>query len=115
MGLINDKYKTMFIESMDDNLNTSKALAVLWELVKDSEVSNKDKLATILDFDTVLGLNLKETRTEIIPDKIIKLANERLLVRMNKDWESSDRIRLEINNLGYEIKDIDNTYEITKK
>ncbi len=114
MGIINDNYKNLFIEAMDDDLNTPKGLAVLWELIKDKELSNKDKKATILDFDKVFGFGLSNLEKEIIPIEIETLAKERLLARENKEWQKSDTIRDQIKSLGYEIKDLGNDYKISK-
>ena len=58
-GEVNQEYKNKFVEKLENDLNTPKALAVLWMLVKDKDISPENKLATILDFDKVLGLGLK--------------------------------------------------------
>jgi cysteinyl-tRNA synthetase len=58
-GSVNEEYKKKFEEKISNDLNTPQALAVLWTLVKDKDVTSEDKLATLLDFDQVLGLNLK--------------------------------------------------------
>src|SRR3989344_1393757 len=57
-GTIDESYKAKFREKLDNDLNTPQAVAVVWGLVKDSQVSPEDKLATIRDFDKVLGLGL---------------------------------------------------------
>ena len=56
---VDEAYKAKFKEKIENNLNTAQALAVLWTLVKDKEVTPENKLATLLDFDKVLGLGLK--------------------------------------------------------
>jgi cysteinyl-tRNA synthetase len=58
-GEVDPAYKAQFVEKLENDLNTPQALAVLWTLVKDKEVTPENKLATILDFDKVLGLGLK--------------------------------------------------------
>ena len=58
VGIIDEAYKAKFIEKLENDLNTAQALAVVWTLVKDKEVSSENKLATLLDFDKVLGLGL---------------------------------------------------------
>lgn len=55
---VNQEYKKQFIEKLENDLNTPQALAVVWTLVKDKEVPNPDKLATLKDFDRVLGMGL---------------------------------------------------------
>ncbi len=113
-GKINEEYKNKFIEAMDNNLESPKALSILWDLVKDKRVSNEDKLATILDFDRVFGFGLDKIEQEETPEEIIKMAEERKLARDNKDWIKSDELRNKIKDLGYEIKDTGDGYKITK-
>jgi len=57
-GIVDQAYKAIFKEKLENDLNTPQALAVLWTLVKDKDVTPENKLATILDFDQVLGLGL---------------------------------------------------------
>ncbi|MEX2014200.1 MAG: cysteine--tRNA ligase [Parcubacteria group bacterium] len=57
-GIVNEDYQKRFTEKLENDLNTAQALAIVWGLLKDKEVSAEDKLATILDFDKVLGLGL---------------------------------------------------------
>lgn len=49
-----------------------------------------------------------------IPDKIIKIANERLVARNNKDWKKSDELRDKLKSLGWEIKDSKDAYTLNK-
>ncbi len=58
-GVVDVAYKAQFVEKIENDLNTPQALAVLWTMLKDKEVKDEDKLATILDFDKVLGLGLE--------------------------------------------------------
>lgn len=58
-GNINLKYQQKFIDFIENDLNIPSALALVWTLLADKEVSNPDKKATILDFDKVLGLKLE--------------------------------------------------------
>lgn len=110
-GEINDDFKDKFLQVINDDLNMPQALAVVQELLK-SDLSKQDKLATVLDFDNVLGLKLGEK--EIIPEEIIKIADERLKARQNKDWETSDRLRKEIEKRGFNIKDVGDSYLLTR-
>ncbi len=59
VGEVDLAYKAEFIQKLENDFNTPQALAVLWTLVKDKEVTAENKLATLLDFDKVLGLGLK--------------------------------------------------------
>jgi cysteinyl-tRNA synthetase len=115
IGNLNMELKERFIENINDDLNMPKALATLNEVFKYG-ISNEDKLATILDFDKVLGLDLnkiKEIKIEI-PEEVETIAKDRLIARSKMDWQKSDELRDKIKDLGYEIKDTDGGYEITK-
>jgi hypothetical protein len=47
-------------------------------------------------------------------DKVVALAEKRLIARENKSWEESDRLRTEIAALGWVIQDSKNGYNLTK-
>ena len=115
-----DEYK-QFVEAMDDDLNTSKALAVLFDL---TNKANKDvdyaytllyKLASTLGFtfekaklsDEELNDKLKEVAKELgkeysSMDKIITARKE---AREAKNWEVADKIRVALDNVGIILKD----------
>ncbi|MEK7190332.1 MAG: cysteine--tRNA ligase [Patescibacteria group bacterium] len=105
VGNIHQEYKNKFKEFINDDLDTPRALSLLWDVFKDPNISDADKKATILDFDKVLGLDFADLKEEKIPAKIKKLAEEREKARGNKDFKKSDELRGKINSLGYEIKD----------
>lgn len=112
-GIVNAELKERFLSNINDDLNIPKALATVSEIFKYG-ISNEDKLATIFDFDKVLGLNLDNTKEDIIPGEINDLVNERQEARIKKDWAKSDELREKINSLGYEIKDTENGSKISK-
>jgi len=114
-GNINKIYLENFIKTLNDDLNTPQALAVLHNLLKDSKVKDQDKYSTLLKFDEILGLGLKDLKKDKIPAEIIKLAKERELARKNKDWSTSDQLRDKINSLGYSIADSKEGYQLAKK
>ncbi len=113
-GSVDEGYKAKFIEYINDDLNTPKAIALLWKLVKDEKVSDVDKKATIFDFDKVLGLGFVEVKPEVIPKDILKLVTEREEARKEKDWEKSDALRDEIHQKGFELLDTDEGSRIKK-
>lgn len=116
IGKIDKEFKGKFLNAINDDFNSPKALAVLQEVLK-SNLENPDKLATILDFDKVLGLNFKNIKIEKIeiPENVKLLAEKRLKVRQEKNWNESDKLRDEINKLGYDIEDTGNNYNLKKK
>lgn len=114
-GTISESYQTLFKEMINDDLNTAGALASVWELLKNPDVSDADKKATILDFDRVLGLDLNKQESVTVPDAVVKLLAKRADARANKDFVQSDEIRNEIESLGFTVKDNGNDQIVSKK
>ena len=107
------KYEENFHKAINDDLNMPLAMSVVWDVIKNPKKSKK--LAELLNkFDTVLALSLdkKTVSQEEIPEEVIKLAEERLKARAEKNWAESDRLRDEILALGYSIKDSKDGYEL---
>ncbi len=114
VGQINEEYKLKFKERIEDDLDTPKALSLLWDLVKDESVPDADKKATILDFDRVLGLGFGNLKEEELTDEVATLVKEREEARKQKDFKRSDELRLKINAMGYEVKDISDGQKVSK-
>lgn len=103
-----------FEKSMDDDLNTSQALAAIHNLVREvNSILNQDGIKTddqkaILDaietFDSVLGIFGKEEK-EILDEEIENLIEERRIARNNRDFKRSDEIRDELAEKGIILED----------
>ncbi len=114
-GKINHNFKDKFILAINDDLNTPEALAVVQELLK-SELPAKEKLATVLDFDKVLGLNILANILFVHwTDELKKIVKEREKARDSKDWAESDKLRQEIEKAGYIVEDTKDGQRIIKK
>ncbi|MFA7216856.1 MAG: cysteine--tRNA ligase [Candidatus Paceibacterota bacterium] len=111
--LVNTKEK--FTKFINDNLDTPKALALVWEIIKDENISPSDKKTLILDFDKILGLDLGKKNTVTISKELKKMIESRDEARENKDWQTSDRLRKDIENMGFEVKDTEEGTQIYKK
>jgi cysteinyl-tRNA synthetase len=109
----NDKYLKEFRKAMEDDLNTPKALAVLWELVRDEKA--KGKYQTVKKMDEVFGLKLLEKETLDIPAEVKKLAEERIEAKKQKNYKIADELREKVNKLGFLINDTKEGYEIKKQ
>ncbi|MEK7150037.1 MAG: cysteine--tRNA ligase [Patescibacteria group bacterium] len=120
-GKINNGYAESFKEFLNDDLDTPQAIALIWKLIKDESIADPDKRATMLDFDKVLGFNLEKLEEEFtkpnetIPEEIKSLAEEREKARKDKNFKKSDELRKIISDKGYDIKDADERYKISKK
>lgn len=98
-------YKKQFIKHLEEDLNTPKALSLIWNLIKDKNISSKDKYSLLLDFDKVLGLNIGKIKKIEIPFEIKKLVEIREKYRQEKNWKLSDEVRQEIQEKGYLVED----------
>ncbi len=107
-------YVRQFTEQINDDLNTPRALAIMWDMLKDTALSGKEKYQLLLIFDKVLGLDLKKIRQEKIPAQVIELATQRLLARQSKDWKKADELRDKIITMGYSVGDTKEGYELKK-
>jgi len=101
-----DSHYEQFLNALNEDLNTSKALAVLWNFIK-SDVDSGIKAATVLKMDEVLGLQLNEYigKQIEIPSDVQKIMDQRTKARDEKDFQKSDELRDEIKRLGYEVLD----------
>jgi len=114
IGNVHEEYKNKFTEFIADDLDTPRALSLLWDVMKDENMSNTDKKGTILDFDEVLGLGFKDLKVDVIPENVLELVEEREAARKNKDFKESDELRKKINSLGYEVKDTGEGQKVSK-
>ena len=110
-------YKQGFVEVMSDDLSVAEALALIWKLVKDKTVADKDKRATLLDFDRVLGLRLAPLSgvKDEIPKRIVRLVERRQKAREKEDWIEADRLRKEIESRGFIVKDREKGFKVLTK
>lgn len=99
-----------FKKSISDDLDTPKALAVVWQLIKDynkfpQKYDPKEVLGALYDFDRILGLGLKDLKTQAPLRDMLKLFKEREKARKDGDFKKADKIREEIKRLGWQIND----------
>ena len=107
-GAVAEGYMKDFNEAMENDLGAPQALSILWKLVKDSSVSEADKLAVLYHMDRILGLGLPEAekKTETVgTEEDLKLLQERAEAKKNKDYKRADEIRDELKKRGFNVKD----------
>jgi len=117
------KFKNKFEGAMDDDFNTPKAIAVIFELIKEvnpmlekNQITQKEA-KQVLDFlnsiDKVFGFIFKKEKIRI-PKNVQKLVERREKLRQQKKWEEADKIRKQVEDLGYEIQDTPSGPKIRK-
>ncbi len=112
---INRELLEEFHEAINDDLNTPRALAVLWKVVDSDKLTSMEKLSLINEFDRVFALGLSEIERESVPEDIQELARDRSKARENRQWHRADELRKAISEKGYEILDERDGYSIRKK
>lgn len=115
-GHADSDYMNEFKEAMYDDLNTSKALSVVWTMLKDETVPTASQYATLMEMNGVLGLGLEKIKKEevVITDEMKKLLAAREQARKEKNFAESDRLRGEIEKQGYIVKDTKDGQQISK-
>ncbi len=102
-----------FTESMDDDFNVSAALAALFQFVhrinkiadrNGLSTDDKEKVLKVLErINSVLGV--MDLAAPVVGQEVEALIEKREQARKNKDWESADRLRQELKEMGIEIID----------
>tara|TARA_Y100001970_G_C14250483_1_gene871463 strand:- start:4775 stop:5893 length:1119 start_codon:yes stop_codon:yes gene_type:complete len=124
----NKLLKSNFILALEDDLNTSGALSILFELAipirkiinayernHNRTITNENKLILILNFNLlknlckVLGLRYEkesiDEENNIKESEILNLLNDRSIAKKNKDYKKADSIRDHLKNRGIELID----------
>jgi len=101
-GKVNAEAIDEFKKAMDEDLNTAGAINVLWKLVR----SNKEGIiGAVKKMDEVFSLKLFEKDEIELPLEVSDLLDQRKEARENKDFALSDKLRDEIKELGFIVKD----------
>jgi len=104
------KAEVDFEEKMDNDLNISEALAVIFDFMNQinkitiSKKEAKEVISSMKKFDKVLGVMDFEAKHDISED-IEVLIKEREQARKDKDWAKADEIRDELKAKGIELID----------
>lgn len=114
------EFEAKFLDAINEDLNMAKVLAVVWELVK-SDMPSGAKAKLLFKFDTVLGLDLQNMSQQIrlaqgvVPGHIQQMVEERQRLRKQHSFNAADKIRAEVEKLGYLIEDAKKGIKIRKK
>ena len=114
-----------FTAAVNDDLNTPKAFAALFELVRHANAALQNAIApaqasSVLDvftkMDSVVGVVFfgRAAKAEV-PTEIQALLDQRAEARKAKNWAESDRLRDAIAAAGWIVKDSKDGQSVTKK
>ena len=108
--------KQLFFDAMEDDFQISKALSHIFDLIHlvfHKDDYTKSELGALQEFLTEINLVLGVFKTDLqIPVYVLDLAKKRYEARLNKDYATSDKLRMEIHNLGYQVRDNQDCYEV---
>ncbi len=109
-------YRKKFKDVIRMDLNTPQAIAVVWEIVK-SNIGHADKYDLLMIAEEILGLGLKKISDHVdpIPQTAVDLQNQRDELRRQGKFAEADKIRAEIEKLGYVVMDTPFGSELKKK
>ena len=107
------KAKTNFYKNLDNDFNTPKAIAVIFDFIRkankliDKNLISKKHAKEIQDFFKEINsiFDIIDFKTERIPLRIKRLAKNREKCRKEKNFKKADEIRKEIESLNYQIED----------
>ena len=117
-----DELINLFNEAINDDLNITKALSIVWDVVKDSDISDNTKLAFLKKVDEVLGLDLENSekyvkleKEVVLDDELKELLDKRKKAREDKDFALSDKIRDILKEKGYIVIDTKDGMQVLNK
>jgi cysteinyl-tRNA synthetase len=85
-----ESFQDQFARAINSDLNTPKALAIMWKVLK-SNMSSLDKYELVLAFDEIFGLGLMDLDDkDQIPEKIDRLLKKREKLRGGKKFSKAD-------------------------
>lgn len=112
-----------FTDAMNDDLNTPKALGIVFDLITfanaqidDGVTFAQETLEAYQEFiDKVRHtFGCLEPESEDIPADVQELLDQRAQARADKDYAKSDELRDQIRELGYEVRDQDGEQTVKK-
>jgi cysteinyl-tRNA synthetase len=114
-GKINEDFKNKFIRALEDDFNIPVALSIVWEVLN-SKIDEQDKVITILDFDKVLGIGIKEVLSKQslnVTPEVRALLKQREIARKEKNFLKADEIREQLRrDYGVLVIDKADGYEL---
>ena len=111
-----------FFAALDDDLNISSALAVLFETLRESNRRMDEGTLSPAQARGLLNwlvrvhgvLALEPEATQSIPPEVEELVAARAAARTSKEWKKSDEIRDQLAVLGWLVKDTKDGQKVTR-
>ncbi|UCF79892.1 MAG: cysteine--tRNA ligase [Candidatus Eiseniibacteriota bacterium] len=118
LSLATAEAEKRFVEAMDDDFNSAKALGHLFDLARTinkqieagipagTGAAVRAAAAKLRELGAVLGIFWKDEHgDEELPDEVTALVGQRESARRNKEWDRADELRLKIEKMGFLVED----------
>lgn len=117
--LPDNPWQTAFLQAVENDLNFPRAMAVIWEMLRASELDATMKLRLLLDADRILGFGLRDYLLSDLPERrldprsylattpreVVARLGERETLRKQQQFARADRIRAGLAMAGYMLRD----------
>ena len=102
-------YMLQFDKAVEDDLNTPRALAVIWSLVKDNDIDPASALEAVFEMDKITALGLNSPKTESFDEAFIadieRVILERNEAKKARDFSKADSLRDSLKERGIILED----------
>ena len=105
------RFRKQFVDAMDDDLNTPRAIAALFDMSREMNRSRgegrdiTEARAVLHELAGVLGLTLQEPQSGDVAPLMDLFIETRAALRKNKQYDLADSIRDRLSDLGYALED----------
>lgn len=121
------EFKSKFLQALDDDFNTADAIAVLFDLIRAMgdfvslkvETSKQNLILISGLFDELVGvlklINFEGEKENEVSDEVLNLFKKRQEARVAKNFDEADRLRREIEKLGFFVEETRKGSRLIKK
>lgn len=120
-----EKAGAAFLAALQDDLNVSAGLGVLFDFLRESNreldagaftaAAARGALEALGKMDEVLAVMEPDASELKVPEEIQKMADERQAARAAKDWAKADLLRKAIDEAGWIVKDTPKGPQLLRK
>jgi len=118
-------YLEKFDTRLADDLDTPGAIAIMWDMIKDSKLKDTTKCGTLMAMDEILDVGLSENiddgvrslgviAADELPTDIQELVDTREAARVARNWAEADMLRDKLSLKGYTLEDSTHGPKVTK-
>jgi cysteinyl-tRNA synthetase len=97
-----------FHTAINDDLDLPTALSITRELAHNQKIIPAERYHLLLDIDRVLGLRLDQVEAKAVrevSEEAKSLVRQRDEARAARNWKLSDQLRVQLQELGFEVRD----------